>query len=204
MSNLHLNPLSADVINVKPGKESLVVNLLAGILLLVSTLVTAVALPGNLTANLVAGATGGVILLLTLLIGGLFVGWVFSLIANRLGGKGDLWAGYSPLSHAAFIFSAGALIANVLSLISLAGGAAVILGAVLAGLVSFVFGMLSLATLWRLTKEHFKLDWTQTLIFMVIVVTPLLALASVTLVTTLTATAVPGLGSLVPTASLGS
>lgn len=204
MANMEWNPLSAKITEVKPGKESLVVNLLAGILLLVSTLIAAAVLPGNLYTNLVAGATSGVVLLLTLLVGGLFVGWVFSLIANRLGGKGDLWAGYSPLSHAAFIFSAGTLIANVLALISLAGGAAVIVGTVLAGLVSFVFGMLSLATLWRLTKEHFKLDWTQTLIFMVIVVTPLLALASVTLVTTLTATAVPGLGSLVPTVGLGA
>lgn len=176
------------------SNKAFVWNILAGVFFLVSALVNYKTVS---TGDWLLAATGGVVLLLTLLVGGLFVGWVFTLIAKNLGTKKSLsvWSGYAPLSWGLYVSSVGTLIASVLSLLAFAGPAVGEVGAGLGGLISFVFVMLALSAFWRLTNDHLTGDWTKTLVFVIIVVTPLVAFAVLSLVTSLVSTAVPRLGS---------
>jgi hypothetical protein len=85
---------------------------------------------------------------LAILIGGIFVGWIFSVVMNVLGGTGGALEGISAVTYSIFPVSIGTLAASTAAYIP-------VFGPVSSYVMIFLFGALGYAILYRATKEFF-------------------------------------------------
>lgn len=139
--------------------KSVVVNVVAGVLVLVGLVITFAVNPlfGGPASGAVAGLIAGVAAIVGLLVGELILGWVFSLAVDVLGGKGSLYEGFTALTFPTYVLALGWLVASVVGLVPL-------VGPVLSLLVGLVFGAIGVATFFRVTKDLFALDYVTTLV----------------------------------------
>ncbi len=140
--------------------ESVVTNVVAGVLFLVSLVVL---LGGTLgTDGLVLGLIGGFGLLVGLLIGSLVLGWIYSIALGVLGGKkATLYEGFTTLTLSVYPVAMGFLALSVLTTIGILTGngiAVLVLGA-LGALALAVTAVIGSATFYRATKDLFVVDY---------------------------------------------
>lgn len=120
-------------------------------------LLSALPIPG-LAANL--GAVGGQVLglvavstFIVVLLGGLFLGWVYQIVLKALGGKGGLVEGVSVLAYSSVPLAVGSLLAVLVGFIPHT------LIATLVGFILFAaFAALGFAAVYRGTKDLFGVD----------------------------------------------
>ena len=139
--------------------KSVVVNVIAGVLILVASVIS-LGVAGGVNGAIV-GVITGVVAIVSLLVGELILGWVYSLAVDVLGGKGSLYEGFTALTYPTYVLALGWLVASVLGLLNLA---LLGVGSILAMLVGLIFGAIGVATFFRVTKELFSLDYVATLL----------------------------------------
>lgn len=103
------------------------------------------ALPGYGYAAVAVGVA------LMLFAGGLFISWVFSLGMSMLGGKGRFYEGLACIAYPLKLFSVGVFISTLASYAGTIGG-------IISFLALSVFGILAYTSLFRTTREMFRVD----------------------------------------------
>jgi hypothetical protein len=106
---------------------------------------------GNLAIPSYGYAAVGLGVALIVFAVGIFISWVFSLGMSMLGGKGKFYEGLVSIAYPLKLLSMGIFIS---ALASYAGG----IGGVISFLALSVFGILAYTSLFRATREMFRVD----------------------------------------------
>jgi hypothetical protein len=140
--------------------ESVVTNVVAGVLFLVSLVVLLGGASGG--ALLGVAVMAGVAIIVALLVGSLVLGWIYSVALGILGGKkSSLYEGFTTLTLSVYPVAFGFLIFSILTTIGVLTGngiAILVLGA-LGGLAIAVTAVIGSATFYRATKDLFVVDY---------------------------------------------